>query len=324
MPASRQAPPPSAKRPDLIAALRLALQAASFTHEHVKAAMRSDDSLQIPTARAPLLLQELGGGPLATLIALFLAYVPVPTVFATRALAPLTLQQAEALGIIGVGRSHVHPQVQIQPTPEGWFASDILDESPEFVMGVSDSTRMLAHTTIRRRSESALDMGTGGGYHAILAAPHAQRVVGVDINARAIAFAHFNAALNSCQNVEFRTGNMFEPVAGQTFDLIVSNPPFVISPDKAFVYRDSGLGGDEVSRTLIQTLPRYLTPNGVGHVTFNWVHQPNEDWDAPLRQWIAGSGCDAWFIREASYDPLAYAMLWNQRLLVDATNKQRY
>ncbi|HEU0169173.1 MAG TPA: methyltransferase domain-containing protein, partial [Chloroflexota bacterium] len=321
MPASRQAPPPSAKRPDLIGALRQALEGAGFTHEQVKAAMHSDDSLQIPPARAPLLLQELGGGPLATLIALFLAYVPVPIVFATRALAPLTLQQAEALGIVGLGRSHVHPQVQIQPTPEGWFASDILDESPEFVMGVSDSTRMLAHTTIRRPIESALDLGTGGGYHAILAAAHAQHVVGVDINPRAIAFAQFNAALNGCDNVEFRTGDMFEPVAGETFDLIVSNPPFVISPDRAFVYRDSSLGSDDVSRTLIQTMPRYLKPNGVGHVTFNWVHQANDSWDAPLREWVAGSGCDAWFIREASYDPLAYAMLWNQRLLVEPASK---
>ena len=325
MPAGTQRSTPSVRRPDVTAALRQALDAAAFSHEQVKAALRSDDALNIPRERAPLLLQELGSNRLATLIALFVAGAPVPTVFATPALAPLTLQQAEALGIVGLGRSLVHPAVRLWPTPEGVFASDLEEvEAADYVMGVSASTRLLARTTIRRPIETALDLGTGNGYLAILAARHAQRAIASDINPRAAAFAAFNAALNAVDNVEVRQGDMFEPVEGETFDLIVSNPPFVISPENAYIYRDSGLGGDQVSRTLVERLPRYLKPGGLAQVTINWVHQPGDDWDAPLRQWVAGNGCDAWFIREASYDPQTYAMMWNQRLLVDPANKQRY
>src|SRR5207237_568779 len=107
----------------------------------------------------------LGDSPLATLIVLFVAGIAAPAGLATRALAPLDLQQAEALGVIGVGRSFVHPQVRIMPAPEGWFASDLEEiESPDYVMGVAESTRTLAYATIRRPVEAALDLGSGSGY----------------------------------------------------------------------------------------------------------------------------------------------------------------
>src|SRR5579884_2751295 len=100
MPSARQRPMPSVRRQDLVAGLRQALDVAGYNHEQVKAALRSDDALNVPPQRAPLLLQEMARGPLQTLIALFVAGVPAPAALATVALAPLTLQQAEALGII--------------------------------------------------------------------------------------------------------------------------------------------------------------------------------------------------------------------------------
>ena len=65
-----------------------------------------------------------------------------------------------------------------------------------------------------------LDIGTGSGLLAVHAAAHADRVVAVDINPRALRFAEFNAALNAVDNVEWREGSLFEPVAGEPCNLI--------------------------------------------------------------------------------------------------------
>jgi methylase of polypeptide subunit release factors len=69
--------------------------------------------------------------------------------------------------------------------------------------------------------------------------------------------AEFNAALNDAPNIEVRTGWFFDPVRDETFDLITTNPPFVISPATGtrLVYRDSGLPGDEVVRLVVSNGP---------------------------------------------------------------------
>ena len=59
--------------------------------------------------------------------------------------------------------------------------------------------------------ERTLDLGTGSGYLAILAARHSGHVLGTDLNARAVAMARFNAQLNRLGNVELAEGNLFEP-----------------------------------------------------------------------------------------------------------------
>ncbi len=73
-------------------------------------------------------------------------------------------------------------------------------------------------------------------------------MVATDVNARALRMARFNAALNDLSAIDVRDGSFFEPVAGERFDLISTNPPFVISPatGERLVYRDSGLPGDRV------------------------------------------------------------------------------
>jgi len=103
---------------------------------------------------------------------------------------------------------------------------------------VSATSWALANLTVRRPVTDALDVGTGCGIQALLAARHAGRVTATDSNARALAFARFNAALNGVINVTFVEGDLFEPIAGERFDLVVANPPFVISPDHDYQYRD--------------------------------------------------------------------------------------
>jgi HemK-related putative methylase len=76
-------------------------------------------------------------------------------------------------------------------------------------------------------SMTVLDMSTGSGAGAVFAARRGARVVAVDINAEAVRCARINAQLNNLDDlIDVRQGDLFEPVAGQTFDLVLFNPPF--------------------------------------------------------------------------------------------------
>jgi len=134
---------------------------------------------------------------------------------------------------------------------------------------ITGSTEFLANVTVRRPSRLTLDLGTGTGVQALLTAAHSERVIAVDINPRALAFARFNAQLNGFKNIEFIEGDLFLAVEGQSFDLIISNPPFMISPANQCLYRDNPLEGDELVRNMIREMPRFLNQNGFGQVICN-------------------------------------------------------
>ena len=202
------------------------------------------------------------------------------------------------------------------------LACDRSDETPgevdvDFVAGVHAPSITLAKLAVRRRVEATLDLGTGLGVQALLAARHSTRVTAVDLNARALHFARFNAQLNGVANVEFREGSYFAPVAGEQFDLVLSNPPYVISPETAMLYRDGGLAGDAVSRGVVTEVPAYLREGGFAVVLVSWSHGATEDWWVPLERWVEGSGCDAWLLHYRSDDPLAHSSSWLQLLAGD-------
>src|SRR5207253_5986818 len=123
----------------------------------------------------------------------------------------------------------------------------------------------------RRRVERALDIGTGNGFHALLAATHATHVVATDVNPRALAFTRISAALNGIDNVETRLGSLFEPVAGETFGLITCNAPYVISPEHRWQYRDAGFPADEFSRQVVTAAAAHLADDGFASVLVSWL-----------------------------------------------------
>ena len=180
--------------------------------------------------------------------------------------------------------------------------------SADHVMAVSGSSMFLSHLTIRTPVASALDVGTGTGVQALLASRHAERVVGTDPNPRALSFARFNALLNDVPNVEFREGSLFEPVGEERFDLIVSNPPFVVSPDDDYLYRDSGAPGDEISRDVVRGAAEHLAPGGTATVLIGWIENPDvSPWERPTG-WAADTGCDVWVLHHSTLQALSYAV----------------
>ena len=147
----------------------------------------------------------------------------------------------------------------------------------EAVMGAGETTAVLWQAARpSRRIGATLDLGCGAGTLALLLAGHAERVVGADINARAVEMSRFNAALNGIGNVEFRCGDLYQPVEGERFDLIVSQPPYYPGGELTFLH--GGRRGDEIARRVVDGVAGRLCVGGRALVLSSWP----EDW-WPLR-----------------------------------------
>lgn len=201
----------------------------------------------------------------------------------------------------------------------------------DHVLGIGHASLTLAQFTERTPLERALDLGTGCGIQTFHLLAHARHVTATDISERALAFTRFNLLLNAPaleidpQKLEDRVsllhGSLLEPVAGQSFDLVVSNPPFVITPRSSgetpadqFTYRDGGMAGDGIVSTLVRQLPEVLNPGGRAQMLGNWeipVAGPGEqaDWSARPRDWV-GQEAEAWFIQREVLAPEQYAETW--------------
>jgi hypothetical protein len=266
------------------------------------------------------------GERLATLVELFLLGGTVPADDARPALGRLSLPVACAAGLLDVAGSSVRSLLDIRPYTSDvasrpwWVVSDFGSDvrrgplAADYVLGVGEASLTLAQATIRDRVGRALDVGTGCGVQSLHLSEHADRVVATDISARALRLAATTAALSGC-DWDLRRGSMLDPVVGEQFDLIVANPPFVVSPglsaaDEGYEYRDSGLAGDAFCAALVAAIPERLTPGGVGQLLANWIIPSDGDWEGRLRSWLAGAGCDAWVWQREVVGVNEYVALW--------------
>ena len=230
---------------------------------------------------------------------------------------------------------------------------------PDHVMPVGGATRTLAALAAYGADERVLDVGTGCGYHAILAALCGARVTATDVSARALGYARFNAALAGAE-IDFRRGSLLEPVRGprsdpadaldsldslsaarERYDVVVSNPPFVITPEAARAdgvrtYRDGGRKGDSLLAELVGELGDVLAPGGRAWMLGNWEIKASDaardrpfgsasdllcdaapdrpfdavpDWARGPAAWIRDD-LDAWVIQREVLAPPDYAEMW--------------
>ncbi|HEX7202101.1 MAG TPA: SAM-dependent methyltransferase, partial [Arthrobacter sp.] len=157
---------------------------------------------------------------------------------------------------------------------------------------------------------------------------HCEHVTATDISERALAFTRFNIRLNAEalsvdparleDRVSLRLGSLLDPVAGEEFGLVVSNPPFVITPRRPgeeaaeqFTYRDGGMPGDEIVSSLVRALPSVLAPAGTAQLLGNWEVPAGAEWQERPQSW-AGPDVDAWFIQREQVSPEQYAETWLQ------------
>jgi hypothetical protein len=185
---------------------------------------------------------------------------------------------------------------------------DVLDG--EFVLGLGGAGRTLVSITPREPVDLAADIGTGCGIQALLLARHSETVIATDISHRALQLASLSAQINGVANIDFRHGSLLEPLH-ETVDLLVSNPPFVITPrstDTTFEYRDGGMTGDALVRALFSRIPSVLTPGGRSVCLGNWETTSGSG-DGP-ETWVSEDDTSVFVIEREALDPVAYAETW--------------
>lgn len=267
--------------------------------------------------QAPLVRATRAGDRLDVVLRLFLLGQPVGHDEAQAALAPLPLGEWIGGGLVTAQGDEVTGRLTLRPlggSDRRLVAHDRPDRAgrvrADHVVGVSASSMSLAGATIRRPIDAAFDLGTGCGIQAIHAAEHSTRVVASDLNPRAVACATLTMELNGLDHVGVRMGDRFEPVAGERFDLVVSNPPFVISPSRRYLFRDSGLPLDEVSRSVVGAAPQHLNDGGYCQLLASWAHVRGEDWRDRLAGWADMTGCDVLVLEREALDPSDHAAGW--------------
>ena len=204
------------------------------------------------------------------------------------------------------------PTVMLSPSEAYLFAADPAhtlesQESSGMVLWPNPSTRALQMFTIRRPAGTTLDLGAGCGMLAVLASAHSRHVVATDLNPRAAEFTRFNAWFNGVTNLECLTGDTFEPVRGRTFDLIVSNPPFFVTPSAGQMFCENSMELDGYCRELVRAAPEHLNEDGYLQITFEWVQVRGQSWQDRLAEWLKDSCCDAWVLRTYARKAADYA-----------------
>ncbi|WP_448062155.1 DUF7059 domain-containing protein [Cellulomonas hominis] len=334
--------------PALVDALRLDLDRAGYSVAGVEdllgpvasAALHREEP--VPALRATAATDDAR----AVLVRVFVLGVEVARSVLDRALGTLGTDGAARLGLVEAAGSGaddpVRARVDLRPYSaldgagpvDWWIASDLGELATgralrtDHVLGVGGASTTLAQVTVRDPRGRVLDLGTGCGIQALHASRHADTVLGTDISRRALAFARFNATLAGLtpQRLELRAGSMLAPVAGELFDLVVSNPPFVITPRGGrgdgpegagtraamprYEYRDGGRTGDAIVQELVEGVGAVLAPGGTAQLLGNWEVRRGEEWHERLGGWLAASGLDGWVVQRELQDPAQYAETW--------------
>ncbi|WP_051425568.1 DUF7059 domain-containing protein [Jiangella gansuensis] len=302
--------------------LRDALAAAGYTVDGVRDLLgaRAAAALDRNETTPGLLATAADGSALAALTRLWSLQAPVRR-SALEAVLPVdALLAGGILATSGDGDS-LRAVVDVRPYADDvgdwWVVADLTPgmdghRAPipeDHVLGLNAASSTLAQLTVRRPAGRALDLGTGCGVQALHLARHCEQIVSTDVNPRALALAALTARLNGI-DLDLRRGSLFEPVDGERFDLIATNPPFVVSPGGSHVYRDGGLSGDEISRRVMVDGAARLADGGILQSLANWMHVRGQTWQERVGAWAAATGCDAWVIQREVEDPAEYVELW--------------
>jgi methylase of polypeptide subunit release factors len=337
--------PDERRTSELLERLRSDLEASRFTVDALEelwgpdAASALHRGQRVP-ARRVLAARRAGheaSADLATLAELFVLGLSVSRQETAHALPALGVDGAVELGLLGraptdgttTGAS-VRALLDLRPYSftdargdgQWWIISDLGELAlghalgEQHVLGVGGASMTLSGLMLPTPAHRVLDLGTGCGIQAMHASRFARQVVATDISERALSIAQLNVELNGIEGVEFRLGSLFEPVAGERFDRIVSNPPFVITPRVAGVpeyeYRDGGLVGDAIVEAVMRGAAEHLAPGGIAQLLGNWEYRDDagDELDAldRVRGW-AGS-LEHWVIEREVQRATEYAETW--------------
>jgi SAM-dependent methyltransferase len=313
-------PPPRFPSEAVRDSIRALFADAGFTEPALVRAFGAN-VMNLPRYRGSFELARRAAGPRPQdlLVRLFLAGLAASGDETFDVLGASAVDALRAAGMLATDATASTASVALTSVGDTIFAHDRRDAhragAADIVVGPGPATRRFAELAIRRKVASTLDLGCGQGVLGMLAAAHSTHVASVDLNRRAVAFCAFNAELNRVDNLACSQGDLFAPVQGERFELILSNPPYVISPASTFLYRD---GGGGICERIARAAPAHLAAGGTLQMTCNWPHYRGRDWKADLARWFEGSGCDTWILTSDLLDSATYAGIWLRQQHDDA------
>src|SRR5665213_671677 len=306
--------------PDRAAARVLgdALRRVGFTEEAV-IDLLGEEAYGLTRDDVPVGVRRLPDSRLGTVLRAFFLQQSTPTADVTQAIGRAAVEALVVTGLADVGddvslHGRIVPVGDLFVTSDDFPGEDAEKDPADFVAAYTPTSKLCDALTPRGSVERALDIGTGSGVQAMLSASQAREVVATDVNPRALAFAELNAALNGFTNIECRLGSLFEPVEGETFDVITSNAPFVVSPENRWAYRDGGLEADQFSELIVREAVRHLSDDGYATLLVSWVAEDDDNSEARPLEWAAGGECDSWILPIYALDQLDHAVRWNVHL----------
>lgn len=298
-----------------LAALAGALRRAGYDDRILGKAERVAPNL-VDRVRLPLVHRALerDGTPPARLAHLFV-YDGAPPADDVRSVLGdgVTASLLDA-GVLEEADGRVRARFRLLPFGDTWIFCDHPSSGRDAVMGAGPATLALTRLLPGRMAGSYLDLGCGAGALALVAARRGATAVGTDLNPRAVSMARVNAALNGL-GAEFLAGDLLEPLGGRRFELVVSQPPFVIQPEHqdAVTYVHGGPRGDAVVARLVSALPEALAPGGRAIVRFDAALGPDEQLHPRVQGWLGEGALDLALVTAPAPSPdmiaLGYGML---------------
>ena len=185
--------------------------------------------------------------------------------------------------------------------------SGIDNKQLEMVLWPNPTSKFLSRFAVHRHSRATLDLGAGSGILSLGASRYSDIVIATDLTERAVSCTRFNARLNAIDNIEAMAGDCFAPVAGRRFDLILSNPPFFITPQGDYLFCENPMELDGLCRRLVKEASAYLTEDGYMQILCEWAQIKGASWEERVAEWLQDTGCDAWVMKGLTQDPEEYA-----------------
>ncbi|AKE41378.1 transferase [Corynebacterium kutscheri] len=301
-------------------------KSVDFTPAGVSAALGSAAQAALYRGEPQAVLHALAhrkNDPIAILIQAFLLHRPVSQPDLAAVLSTELFDDLSTAKILieDIVTSGFYASIDIRPhvfaDTNRWVFSD-MDASmiaghipgANHVLGVGAASLSLINTTPSSPVYDVLDLGTGSGVQLLGQAHCAQRFTATDVHPRALELAEATFA-GADMEVELLAGSWFEPVAGRSFQRIISNPPFVVGPPEInHVYRDSGLDLDGATELVVSQVSDYLSVDGSAHILGAWVHRNNESWQQRVASWLPSHGVAAWILQRDLADPMHYVGTW--------------
>lgn len=243
---------------------------------------------------------------------------PEPPAMVERLFAKGDIDLLLDLGVLERTGEMLRAAVLVLPMEEGLIVSDFnhfIDGRAmreDHVLGAGPATQILLRLVPRVPAARVLDLGVGQGVQSLAASDHAGRVIGTDLSPRALAAAALTARLNGRGNIELRRGDLYAPVAGETFDMVIANPPFLIVPPINLAAVTSTDGGDTLMERAARGAPGLLHDGGWAVLMASWHHRTPQDWAEKPRAWLEGCGCDAWIMHFDTHTPAECTMKYRR------------